>query len=292
LAVIGLVDLTRQLIEWTEVIHQIAIKYAEVREVLFAWIPFYIPHEWHNPIVLITVFFSVINAGVYQRTGQFYTIQLMKRFVAIATRRSLLRDLSTIYDEGKLDGNVHVSGAKTNRAQLRPAFKQFCHALCQLVRRDRQRVDGSIPDDAGVIDQLELPFSGELSPAANAKKANATGDVLIVRLDRLARSTRNLLNTLSAIIDRIMYKISRNGFIVCLTISAIAYIISEIMLLTGFLFGWNILLFYVSGVGSALALLGVFFAAGSLLAWRWILGTALLFSGLFAINEVYVAWLK
>jgi len=51
---------------------------------------------------------------------------------------------------------VHVSGAKTNRAQLRR-----------------------------VIDQLEA------------------GDVLMVtRLDRLARSTRDLLNTLAAITDR------------------------------------------------------------------------------------------
>jgi DNA invertase Pin-like site-specific DNA recombinase len=52
--------------------------------------------------------------------------------------------------------DVHVSGAKTNRAQLRR-----------------------------VIDQLEV------------------GDVLMVtRLDRVARSTRDLLNTLAAITDR------------------------------------------------------------------------------------------
>jgi DNA invertase Pin-like site-specific DNA recombinase len=56
----------------------------------------------------------------------------------------------------KISRDVHVSGAKTNRAQLRR-----------------------------VIDQLEA------------------GDVLMVtRLDRLARSTRDLLNTLAAITDR------------------------------------------------------------------------------------------
>jgi DNA invertase Pin-like site-specific DNA recombinase len=56
----------------------------------------------------------------------------------------------------KVFRDVHVSGAKTNRAQLRR-----------------------------VIDQLEA------------------GDVLMVtRLDRLARSTRDLLNTLAAIADR------------------------------------------------------------------------------------------
>src|SRR6201986_4837018 len=56
----------------------------------------------------------------------------------------------------KVFRDVHVSGAKTDRAQLRR-----------------------------VIDQLEA------------------GDVLMVtRLDRLARSTRDLLNTLAAIADR------------------------------------------------------------------------------------------
>ena len=56
----------------------------------------------------------------------------------------------------KVFRDVHVSGAKTNRAQLRH-----------------------------VIDQLDA------------------GDVLIVtRLDRLGRSTRDLLNTLAAITDR------------------------------------------------------------------------------------------
>ena len=56
----------------------------------------------------------------------------------------------------KVFRDVHVSGAKTNRAQLRR-----------------------------VIDRLDA------------------GDVLIVtRLDRLARSTRDLLNTLAAITDR------------------------------------------------------------------------------------------
>ena len=56
----------------------------------------------------------------------------------------------------KVFRDVHVSGAKTDRAQLRR-----------------------------VIDQLEA------------------GDVLMVtRLDRLARSTRDLLNTLAAITDR------------------------------------------------------------------------------------------
>ena len=56
----------------------------------------------------------------------------------------------------KVFRDVHVSGAKTNRAQLRR-----------------------------VIDQLDA------------------GDVLMVtRLDRLGRSTRDLLNTLAAITDR------------------------------------------------------------------------------------------
>lgn len=41
-----------------------------------------------------------------------------------------------------------------------------------------------------------------------------------------------------------------------------------------------------------LVLLSGFLAAGSLLAWRWIVVTVLLFGGLFAINEIYVTWAK
>jgi hypothetical protein len=69
LAIIALVDLTRQLIEWAAWVHWIAEKYAAVRTWLFGWLPFHVPPEWHDPIVLLFVFFSVTNVGVYRRTG-------------------------------------------------------------------------------------------------------------------------------------------------------------------------------------------------------------------------------
>jgi hypothetical protein len=70
LAVIGLVDVTGQLIKWATVIHWIAEKYATVRVWLFGWLPFHIPPEWHDPIVSLLILFSVTNVGVYRRTGR------------------------------------------------------------------------------------------------------------------------------------------------------------------------------------------------------------------------------
>jgi hypothetical protein len=69
LAVIGLIDVSSQLIKWASLIHWVAEHYAAVRTWLFGWLPFHIPKEWHDPIVLLLIFFSVVNVGVYQRTG-------------------------------------------------------------------------------------------------------------------------------------------------------------------------------------------------------------------------------
>ena len=40
------------------------------------------------------------------------------------------------------------------------------------------------------------------------------------------------------------------------------------------------------------SLLVLFLFAGILLAWRWFLGTAALFGGLVAVNEIYMHWLQ
>src|SRR5258708_19274290 len=69
LAVIGLVDLSRQLIEWAALVHWIVTKYAIVKIWLFGWLPFHIPPEWHDPIVLLSLLLSVTNVGVYRETG-------------------------------------------------------------------------------------------------------------------------------------------------------------------------------------------------------------------------------
>jgi hypothetical protein len=68
LAVIGLVDLSRQLFEWAAWIHWVATKYAIVKAWLFDWLPFHIPPEWHDPIVLFLILLSVTNIGVYRET--------------------------------------------------------------------------------------------------------------------------------------------------------------------------------------------------------------------------------
>jgi hypothetical protein len=69
LAVIGLIDVSKQLIEWAEWVHWIATQYAIVRTWLFGWLPFHVPPELHDPIVLFLIFFSVTNVGLYRKTG-------------------------------------------------------------------------------------------------------------------------------------------------------------------------------------------------------------------------------
>jgi hypothetical protein len=69
LAVISLIDVSSQLIHWAKLIHEIAEKYAIVRTWLFGWLPFHIPPEWHDLIVLFSILLSVINVGVYRETG-------------------------------------------------------------------------------------------------------------------------------------------------------------------------------------------------------------------------------
>jgi hypothetical protein len=68
LAVIGLVDVTGQLIKWAALIHWITEKYAIARAWLFGWLPWHIPPEWHDPIVLFLIFFSLTNVGVYRKS--------------------------------------------------------------------------------------------------------------------------------------------------------------------------------------------------------------------------------
>jgi hypothetical protein len=77
LALIGLVDLTSQLIKWAALIHWIASEYAICRTWLFGWLPFHIPPEWHNYIVLSVILFSVTNVGFYRQTGELYFVELL-----------------------------------------------------------------------------------------------------------------------------------------------------------------------------------------------------------------------
>jgi hypothetical protein len=78
LAVIGLIDLSSQLIHWAALIHWVATKYAIVRAWLFGWLPFHIAPEWHDPIVLFLIFFSVTNLGYYQKTKRMFMLFIVK----------------------------------------------------------------------------------------------------------------------------------------------------------------------------------------------------------------------
>jgi hypothetical protein len=78
LAVIGLVDLSSQLIKWAALIHWIAETYAAVRAWLFGWL--HLPPEWHDPIVLLLILFSVTNVGLYRRTQHTFIFYLRKGF--------------------------------------------------------------------------------------------------------------------------------------------------------------------------------------------------------------------
>jgi hypothetical protein len=68
MAVISLVDITGQLIKWMALIHWVATHYAIARAWLFGWLPFHIPPEWHDPIVLTLILLSVTNVGVHRKT--------------------------------------------------------------------------------------------------------------------------------------------------------------------------------------------------------------------------------
>jgi hypothetical protein len=77
-AIIGLVDLTHQLIEWAEIVHWIAVKYAVVRSTCFAWVPLIrVPPAWQDLIVLTSILLSVSNVGYYQKTGKFFLPRLI-----------------------------------------------------------------------------------------------------------------------------------------------------------------------------------------------------------------------
>ncbi len=67
IAVIGLIDLSSQVIKWAKLVHEIAEMYAAVRTSLFGWLPRHITPEWQDAIVLFLIFFSLTNVGLYRR---------------------------------------------------------------------------------------------------------------------------------------------------------------------------------------------------------------------------------
>jgi hypothetical protein len=82
LAIIGLIDVAKQLVEWAELIHSVADKYRFVKEWLFAWLPFHIPPEWHDYIILLSILFTVTSVGFHQRTGRAYALFALQLVVS------------------------------------------------------------------------------------------------------------------------------------------------------------------------------------------------------------------
>ncbi len=80
IAMIGLIDLSSQVIKWAKVTHEITEKYAAVRTWLFSWLPWPIPPEWHDPIVLFLIFFSLTNVGLYRRTKQTIVSNILRNW--------------------------------------------------------------------------------------------------------------------------------------------------------------------------------------------------------------------
>ncbi|MGP0091280.1 MAG: hypothetical protein ACLPKB_15190 [Xanthobacteraceae bacterium] len=72
LSVVSLVDLSEQFIKWAKHIHWVVENYKVAKVWLFGWLPFHIPPDWHDFIILFCIFFSVTNVGLYKRTGRTY----------------------------------------------------------------------------------------------------------------------------------------------------------------------------------------------------------------------------
>jgi hypothetical protein len=78
LAILSLVDVTHQVVEWATIIHAIMSIYVTTREWLFGWLPFRIPPAWHNYIILACMAFSVGNIGYYKTTGRIFAFAVAK----------------------------------------------------------------------------------------------------------------------------------------------------------------------------------------------------------------------
>ena len=77
LAIFGLADLFGQFVKWAGIVHWLVSQYAAAKAWVFSWLPFHIPPEWHDPIVLLLVLFTVTNLGFYRRTGRTYAHHLL-----------------------------------------------------------------------------------------------------------------------------------------------------------------------------------------------------------------------
>lgn len=70
IGVLGLADLFHDIVQWAAAIHLVIAKYHAIKVWLFGWLPFHIPPQLHDIIILSLVLFSVTNVGFYKRTGR------------------------------------------------------------------------------------------------------------------------------------------------------------------------------------------------------------------------------
>jgi hypothetical protein len=196
LAILSLIELTHQLVEWAAFIHEIAVRYAVVRNWMFSILPFTVPPGWHDYIVLCLIYLSVTNIGFYQRTGRMFFSRMLRQ----------------------------------------AAFEHY-------LRRHASR---------------RLRLGGPLL-FADIEKRDKSDEIVVL-------------------VSYIVGAIGLLGFFASIIYVNFFAPINERP------FDARVALLW-SGVT-------VLIASGALFAWRWILGTALVFGAIVAINEMYVHWMK
>jgi hypothetical protein len=198
LTILGLIDVTGQVIKWAALVHRLAEIYGNWRDWLFRFLPFQVPPEWHNFVVIGAIIFSVTNIGFYRRTGKIFALQLI--FILFLIVAAVTQFLPWLPEGPKL---------LTSKGHVEP------------------------PSAAATIDDAALLITEICLPAGLL-----------------------LIGTLPII------------YVAFLTI--------------------NVELTYLFYVGEIIGMICVTIGTGVLIAWRWIIGTSLVFSVLIAVNEIYI----
>lgn len=66
-------------------LHWVVAHYAIVRNVLFGWLPFHVPHEWRDLLVYVLALFFITGTGYTKRTGHNYLRRLIPFLAIILT---------------------------------------------------------------------------------------------------------------------------------------------------------------------------------------------------------------
>jgi hypothetical protein len=77
MTVLGLVDLTHQLIEWAQLIHLATMKYVAIREWIFEWMPLRVPTIWRNVIIMGAVTITTASIGYKRKTDNVLPQQVL-----------------------------------------------------------------------------------------------------------------------------------------------------------------------------------------------------------------------